>query len=114
MYHKRVTRTPRSVDAIICSTVCGFCGVSEHNIQRHLSHFIGQGKTVTRRLDRTDFILVFRLLHSLRGGARIDNLLHYSVFDQGHPLPLTPSPSNGEPGLQRMSNIVPDGDVVAE
>src|SRR5258706_15442175 len=87
---------------------------SKNNVERHLAHFVRQRESVAGGFDGPRLIFMFRALHSFRRGPRIDNALHHSVLDQRHTQPPHAFAIEGGASLQRMRNVVPDGDVFAE
>ena len=87
MYHSRVTRTPRSVEAIIWSTVLRIFRSAEHDVHGRFAHFVGQREIHGRSASiGPTLIFVLRLLHLFRGGAGINQSLDHSIFDQLHAL----------------------------
>src|SRR5208282_3066027 len=87
---------------------------AEHDVHRGFAHFIWERKAVPGGRDGTDLVSVFRPLHLLGGGAGIHQALDHAVFDQLHFLTAYSFSVERWARLQRVSNVVPDIDVLAE
>ena len=55
-----------------------------------------------------------RFLHLLRRGPRIDEVLGYTFLHQGHGLARHTLSIEGRTRLQRMADVIVNGDVLAE
>ena len=69
---------------------------------------------MTSRLDNSHFIFVFGRFDFFRGGAGIHQPLYHTILDKLHTLPGYTLSIERTSRLERMSDIVPDIDVVAE
>src|ERR1039458_5161824 len=100
MYHNRVTRMPRSVEAIICSTVRNSpCGGPANTILSGASP-ISLGRAKPWPEGRT--------------GTRVGYGTDDTIFDQLQPLSPHPFAVERNSCLQRVIHVVPDGNVLAE
>ena len=102
MYQRRVTRMPRSVGAD--HFVHGFIAAGENEIHGRFAVFIGEREAVAGGLG----------FHFFRGGARIDEIFRHAAIHEQHFLPWDAFAVVGRAGLQRMIDVVPDGNIFAE
>ena len=92
----------------------GTCWSGENNVAGHFSHFIGESEAMTCSQDGTDLVGKFGIANLFCSGAGMDELADYSVLDELHGLAVDAFAIERRAGLQRMRNVVPDIDVVAE
>ena len=99
MYQSRVTRMPRSVDAIICVDGLSARGrAGEDNVHGHFAHIIGNGKAMAGGFDRANLVGEFGMLASSPPcRARIPDSSPHRSLPAGTRLRATPSPSKGAP-----------------
>src|SRR5262249_50496289 len=113
MYHSRVIRIPRSVEAIICSTVCSPPGVMKTMFMGASPISLGRGKpwpvTVTSPtlLAMGDFCILAAVL-------RAYTTFLITPFSQVDRLPGHAFTIERHVRLQRMVHVIDDGDVFSE
>ena len=65
-------------------------------------------------LDFTHFVLVFRLPHLRRSIASIDNIPNHALLHQAHALASDAFTIEWRVGLERMSNVINNGDIFSK
>jgi len=109
MYHSRVIKMPRSVPAIICSTVLPAGVMKTIWSAPRPSHSARESRGC--HADLADLIFVLRLAHLRRGVSRVNKLANHALFHQAHALTINAFPIERRIGLERMCNIVDDRNI---
>src|SRR5262249_50897237 len=92
----------------------GGAGSVEHDVHRCFADFVRNRKAVPGRLHRPDLTGVLRLFHFLGGAAGVHQALPHAMLYQMNAMSWHPFAIKRRSGLQRMIDVVPYANVLAE
>src|SRR5205823_8352446 len=86
-------------------------GRDKHQVGRRFAYLIGQRKSMAGYLDISNFTGIFGVAYLFGGAAGIHEVLDYAFLDQCNFFSMDALAIEWRSGLERMVNVIHDGDV---